>query len=74
MPWSRFTNPDKDCVQAKGGTITIAAGERGADYEIMSEGDMARISGGIAYGSSPSGSLESRVERLEKWMNSFKSR
>ena len=74
MPWSRFTNPDKDCVQSKGGTITVAAGERGADYQIMSKGDMARISGGISYGSAPGGSLESRVERLEKWMKSFKSR
>ena len=73
MPWSRFTNPDKDCVQSKGGTITVAAGERGADYQIMSKGDMARISGGIAEGT-PRESLESRVERLEKWMNSFKSR
>jgi len=74
MPWSRFTNPDKDCVQSKGGTITIAEGERGADYEIMSQSDMARISGGIAYGGSSGDSLESRVERLEKWMSSFESR
>jgi hypothetical protein len=74
MPWSRFTNPDKDCVQSKGGTITIAEGERGADYEIMSQDDMARISGGLAYGGSSGDSLESRVERLEKWMSSFESR
>jgi urea transport system substrate-binding protein len=73
-PWSRFTNPDKECVQSKGGTITIAAADRGADYEIMSDADIARIGAGIAYGSAPGGSLESRVERLEKWMNSFESR
>ncbi len=48
MPWSRFTDPDKDCVQSKGGTITIAEGERGADYQIMSDDDMARISSGGA--------------------------
>ncbi len=70
MQWSRFTNPDKDCVQSKGGTITVTAGERGADYEIMSDSDMASIAGG----GDSSSSLESRVERLEKWMNSFKSR
>ncbi len=54
--------------------ITVAAGERGEDYEIMSASDMARISGGIAYAGTPQESLESRVERLEKWMNSFKSK
>ena len=48
MPWSRFTDPDKDCVQSKGGTITIAEGERGADYEEMTPADMARISSGGA--------------------------
>ena len=71
MPWSRFTDPDKDCVQSKGGTITIAEGERGADYQIMSDDDMARISAGEP---APGPSIESRVERLEKWMNSFKSK
>lgn len=74
MPWSRFTNPEKDCVQSKGGTVTIDPGERGSDYEIMSKSDAARISGGIAYAGTPSESIESRVERLEKWMNSFKER
>ena len=74
MPWSRFTNPDKDCDQSKGGTITVTAAERGADYEIMSKSDMASISSGITYGSASGGSLESRVDKLEKWMNSFKSR
>ncbi len=70
MPWSRFTNPDKDCVQSKGGTITIAEGERGADYELMSKTDMASI----AAGNASSYLLESRVDRLEKWMKSFKKR
>ena len=69
----------------KVGTITIAAGERGSDYEIMSKSDMAVIqenkpgeTAGIGdkktNGDTSRGSLESRVERLEKWMESFKSR
>ena len=35
MPWSRFTNPDKDCAQSKGGTIAIDPKMRGSDYEIL---------------------------------------
>ncbi len=34
-PWSKFTHPDKDCDQAKGGTYSINPQLRGSDYEIL---------------------------------------
>ena len=69
MPWSRFTDPDKDCVQSKGGTITIAEGERGADYEEMTPADMARISSGGAAASGCEAPCCNQKAEWRDWKN-----
>ena len=69
MPWSRFTDPDKDCVQSKGGTITIAEGERGADYEEMTPADMARISSGGAAASGCKAPCCNQKAEWRDWKN-----
>ena len=59
MPWSRFTDPDKDCAQSQGGTHSVKLEDRGSDYEIMSQADKDKISMGIT-------SIEDRLLAIEK--------
>ena len=83
MPWSRFTNPDKDCAQSKGGTITIDPKTRGSDYEILKVASAAKhesakeadepksTSGGDDAVNKRLDSIEEKVQALENKLDSF---
>ncbi len=78
MPWSRFTHPDKDCLQSKGGTVTIDPKMRGSDYEILKVAGGARsVSAGSAGGkkeSSDEGAANKRLDSLEERLDSIEQR
>ena len=76
MPWSRFTNPDKDCAQSQGGTITIDPTTRGSDYEILKVAGAAKdkpksTSGGESAVNKRLDSIEEKVQALENKLDSF---
>lgn len=82
MPWSRFTHSDKDCMQSKGGTVTIDPNSRGSDYEILKVASVSRqgnpkmveesrATGGGNTTSERLDSIEERLTALENKLDSF---
>ena len=71
MPWSRFTNPDKDCDQDKGGTYAIDPKLRGSDYEILSVKGKVKKAGEGGSADERLDSIEQKLDSLEKQLNSF---